>query len=72
MYRYFMTQRPPMPGAQPKLGLCSIEDLDKNVQISSLGKGAYAILTYSRPLTKKEMVDYELTPCADKDGLKEE
>ena len=27
-FTYYMTQRPPMPGAQPKQGLIEIEDLD--------------------------------------------
>lgn len=62
MYRYYMTQRPPMPGAQPRDGLVDILPLDKNNSIPFLGKGAYAILFYSRPLTDEEIRDYELFP----------
>ena len=62
MYKYYMTQRPPMPGAMPKLDLVNIQCLDPNDIISWLGKGAYALLTYSQPLSGKDISDYELTP----------
>lgn len=62
MHKYYMTQRPPMPGAMPKLGLVDIQDLDPNEIIPEIGKGAYALLTYSQSLNGKAICDYELTP----------
>lgn len=64
-YRYYMTQRPAMPGAMPNKGLEQIEDLDPWDIIPWLGKGAYSLITYTRPLTDKEISDYELTPDID-------
>lgn len=61
MARYYMTQRPPMPGAMPKQGLVDIEDLDPDNIIPEIGKGAYAFPTYSEPLNRKSVCDYELT-----------
>ena len=62
MSKYYMTQRPPMPGAMPKIGLVDIQDLNPNDIIPEIGKGAYALLTYSQPLSGKDICDYELTP----------
>ena len=62
MYSYYMTQRPPMPGAMPTEGL---EFIDENTQlrfINEIGREAYARLTYNRELTDKEITDYELVP----------
>ena len=67
MYRYYMTQRPAMPGAMPKKGLDMIEDRDPDDIIPNLGKGAYAVITYTRKLTEQEISDYELTPYDDED-----
>ena len=61
-YSYYMTQRPAMPGAMPSKGLEQIEDRDPDDFIRYLGKGAYAVITYTRKLTDKEVSDYELTP----------
>ena len=62
LHRYYMTQRPPMPGAMPQKDLFLIEDLDPNDVISYLGKGAFAIVAYTRLLTDREINDYELIP----------
>lgn len=62
MYSYYMTQRPPMPGAMPTEGF---EFIDENTQlrfINEIGHDAYARLTYNRELTDKEIKDYELIP----------
>lgn len=62
---YYMTQRPPMPGAMPKEGLLHWEMLDDDgnrVFCDKIGLEAYAKLEYSRELTEKEISDYELTP----------
>lgn len=63
-FLYYMTQRPAMPGAMPKADLTDIRELDPAATIPEIGKGAYAVLTYSRPLTYQEIHDYELTPAA--------
>ena len=65
MYSYYMTQRPAMPGAMPREGLYSIEDLDPKEIIPEINDGAYALIIYTRKLTDQEVYDYELTPCAE-------
>ena len=65
MFKYYMTQRPAMPGAMPNKGLDSIEDLDPRETIPAIGKGAYSIVTYTRELTDREIYEYELTPYID-------
>ena len=60
-YNYYMTMRPPMPGAQPTMGLVNIVDLGGEY-ISHIEHRAYARLEYNRPLTEKEIDDYELVP----------
>lgn len=62
-FLYYMTQRPTMPGAMPKADLTDICELDPTATIPEINRGAYAVLTYSRPLTYQEIHDYELTPA---------
>lgn len=62
-FLYYMTQRPAMPGAMPKANLTDICELDPTATIPEINRGAYAVLTYSRPLTYQEIHDYELTPA---------
>lgn len=62
-FLYYMTQRPAMPGAMPKADLTDICELDPAATIPEINRGAYAVLTYSRPLTYQEIHDYELTPA---------
>lgn len=64
LYKYYMTQRPAMPGAQPSKGLVDIQEINPNQQTNGVGR-AYARLTYDRPLTNAEVSNYELTPDAD-------
>lgn len=59
MFKYYMTQRPAMPGAMPKEGLMEIEDFDPTKPIDGVGR-AYARLTYNRQLSEKEVFSYEL------------
>ena len=58
-YVYYMTQRPPMPGAMPKEGLIEIEAREPWKRLPGVGR-AYAKLIYDRRLTDKEIEDYEL------------
>ena len=62
MYSYYMTQRPPMPGAMPEEGLEFIDEENRLRFINEIGCDAYARLTYNRELTAKEVSDYELVP----------
>jgi len=62
VYIYYMTQRPPMPGAMPTEGLKFIDENTQLRFIDEIGRDAYARLTYNRKLTEKEIKDYELTP----------
>jgi hypothetical protein len=59
-YRYYMTQRPPMPGALPKAGLQGIIENDPDKPYREARCRVYAVLVYSRELTEKEISDYEL------------
>lgn len=59
---YYMTQRPPMPGAQPKEGLVNIESFDGRPYIEEIDHEAYALLTYDRVLADSELREYELVP----------
>ena len=59
---YYMTQRPPMPGAMPKAGLRCTLEYDGKQYVPKIGMKAWACLTYDRKLTAKEIRDYELVP----------
>ena len=61
-YSYYMTQRPPMPGAMPKDGLDYIDEYERPQFIPEIEHTAWAKLVYNRELTKKETQNYELTP----------
>lgn len=61
-YKYYMTQRPPMPGAMPKDGLIDIHEVMPAEYCDAVGHNVYATLTYDRQLSKGEIRAYELTP----------
>ena len=63
IYSYYMTQRPPMPGAQPE-GMISFVDYNERRFIPELGRKAWAIIRYERELTPEEISDYELVPAS--------
>lgn len=56
----YWTKRPAAPGAIPTDGLDRIVDLDPTEIIPAIGRGAYNIVIYDRPLTHDEVVEYEL------------
>lgn len=58
---YYMTQRPPAPGAQPS-GCLLIDDFGGKKYCPEIGMKAYARITYGRMLTEKEIYQYELIP----------
>lgn len=67
-YQYYMLYRPPMPGAMPRDGLYTITCLDPRDEIQAIGRGAWALLTYKRRLTDREVNQYELTPVGETGG----
>ena len=59
VYRYYCRFRPPMPGAIPRNGLQNVCAFDvKDVVFDNVEAWGYA--DYDRPLTEKEINDYEL------------
>ena len=61
VYRYYCRFRPPMPGAIPRPGLVRVGSYDYKQCIG--GVGAWGFAEYDRPLTEKEIEDYELAPA---------
>jgi len=63
MFRYYLTQRPPMPGAfpnRPDNRAVSIEDYDGRKPVSGLSKPAWGAVTYEKPLSNRHIREYEL------------
>ena len=60
-YRYYLTQRPPMPGAVPEsYTVTATEDFGMKKLVPMIGE-AYGWVEYDHPLTQKQVKDYELT-----------
>lgn len=59
---YYMTQRPPMPGAMPIYGLIDVEEYNRKSFVAQINASAWAKLTYNRKLKVQEISDYELMP----------
>lgn len=60
-YVYWMTQRPPMPGAMPAYGLIEVVEFGERKWEPTIQREAWAKLTYNRELKSSEIRDYELT-----------
>ena len=58
---YYMTQRPPMPGAFPR-GIIEINEFYPTREILGVSDHVYAEIGYERELTEQEIHDYELVP----------
>lgn len=56
-YRYGCLLRPPAPGAVPSFGLCSVQYNDEPNENSA---ARWGWVEYDRPLTAKEIEQYEL------------
>lgn len=61
-YAYYMTERPAMPGAQPRDGLVNVVNMeDSNIKVD--GKHVYSRVEYNRELAESEIRNYELIPA---------
>lgn len=62
--RYYSTQRPIVPGSLPKpkdnkvIGVCNYDD---KTYCEEIKREAWGYIDYEKPLTAKEVNDYELT-----------
>lgn len=65
-YWYYITQRPPAPGAMPKRGLIKFFEYERRLFVPAIGRNAYGSLVYDRPLTAEEIDDYELVQMPEK------
>lgn len=61
LYTYYLTNRPPDIGTYPKKEtLASMEAFDKREYVQSIERYAWGWVSYTEPLTDKEVKDYEL------------
>lgn len=66
-YQYLCHQRPPIPGAIPTAGLVSVKDPPDGIETVTIDGRTYncwGYAIYSRPLTDRELADYELVFAA--------
>lgn len=62
-YQYLCHQRPPMPGAVPANGLVRVKDPPDGIDvvvIDGVTYNCWGYVIYNRPLTDRELSDYEL------------
>lgn len=64
LYCYYSTQRPIGPGTCPKRPL-EVVNYDERTPVEQGAFAAWGLLFYDRPLSAKEVSDYELRPCPD-------
>jgi hypothetical protein len=62
LYRYYSTQRPVMPGAYPGKPT-EIHNYDSRESVCGGQMMAWGYLEYEKPLTDRQMSDYELKPA---------
>ena len=63
MNRYYLTQRPPMPGAFPKPAdnrVLSVESFDEKTYCMQIGQLAWGYIEYEHPLSEQQVSSYEL------------
>lgn len=63
MYRYYLTQRPAMPGTFPKPQgnrVLSIENLDERTFCEEIGREAWGYVDYFAPLPEETVRSYEM------------
>lgn len=59
-YVYAMLERPPMPGAQPREGLLSINAFDGTVVIDGQERNIWGLVEYDRKLSDYEREHYSM------------
>lgn len=65
MYRYFLPERPPMPGTVPKHDLDHVCEFDSKMMVlfeNGRMVECYGYAEYAKPLTEQEIKEYELIP----------
>lgn len=62
MFKYYMILRPPMPGAMPRNNLTDMKDFGDRTYAPEIGREAWGWITYSEPLSKKDIEHYDLVP----------
>lgn len=61
MYKYYSTQRPISIGTFPDNGaIVGIVNFDTRKKVKSIRKTAWGYINYSKPLTEKQILQYEL------------
>ncbi len=62
-YRYYSMMRPVMPGTYPKPDgnpAMLIHNFNRREYVSEIGREAWGYIEYDKPLTEKQISDYEL------------
>lgn len=71
-YKYYSTQRPVDIGTYPKSGenpMIGFTNYDSRIPVEGGAFRAWGELIYDKPLTEKEVADYELRPCPENPDL---
>lgn len=59
--RYYLTERPPMPGTFPNHDVVNVMDYGEKIFIEEINAEAWGYVDYSDPLRESEINAYELT-----------
>lgn len=59
-YRYYLTQRPPMPGSFPQKGVIMVGEYADRTMIDKIGRKAWGYVDYEMELSTKDAASYEL------------
>lgn len=59
MNRYYLTERPPMPGTIPR-GCINIMDFGRKKYVQEIDREAWGWVEYEWKLTQEEISNYEL------------
>lgn len=62
-YKYYSVMRPVSIGTFPDNGaILGIVNFDRREMVEAIGREAWGYINYSKPLTEKQISDYELIP----------
>ena len=70
--KYYLTQRGPGPGALPRSSenlITDVEDFGTRIYVEKINCRAWGYVQYEKPLTKKEISDYELVEEKEEVGV---